>query len=78
MDEEDLAEIAEGRKLVDENEEMEFGDTEAELRKRVGVSAEDECVAFIIQVSTSKLMRPSLALWQAHWQQPSHLHLRTL
>lgn len=39
MDEEDLAELRESRKLVDENEEMEFGDTEAELRRRTG--AED-------------------------------------
>lgn len=39
MDEEDLAELRESRKLVDENEEMDFGDTEAELRRRTG--AED-------------------------------------
>lgn len=44
MDEEDLAELREGRKLVDENEEMEFGGTEAEMRQRAGVDTEEECV----------------------------------
>ncbi|KAH9951091.1 hypothetical protein B0H21DRAFT_705771 [Amylocystis lapponica] len=36
MDEEDLAELQESRKLVDEHEEMDFGGTEAELRRRGG------------------------------------------
>ena len=44
MDEEDLAELRESRQLVDENEEMDFGGTEAELRRRTGLEAEDECV----------------------------------
>ena len=44
MDEEDLAELRESRKLVDENEEMDFGGTEAELRRRAGTQAEDEYV----------------------------------
>lgn len=43
MDDEDLAEIRESRQLIDENDEMDFGGTEAELRKRNG-EAEDECV----------------------------------
>ena len=44
MDEEDLAELRESRKLVDENEEMDFGGTEAEMRRREGVDADDEYV----------------------------------
>lgn len=42
MDDEDLAEVRESRQLVDENEEMDFGTTEAELRRRAGSSTEDE------------------------------------
>ena len=34
MDEEDLAELRESKKLVDENEEMDFGGTASELKKR--------------------------------------------
>ncbi|CCM02643.1 uncharacterized protein FIBRA_04747 [Fibroporia radiculosa] len=41
MDEEDLAELQEGRKLVDEHDEMDFGGTEAELRRRAGVAGDD-------------------------------------
>ena len=44
MDEEDLAELRESRKLVDENEEMDLGSTETELRRRTGTQMEDECV----------------------------------
>lgn len=47
MDEEDLAELRESRKLVDENEEMDFGSTETELRRRTGTQIEDECVVFV-------------------------------
>ena len=48
MDEEDLAELRESRKLVDENEEMDFGGTATELRKRdAGLVEEDECVSSI-------------------------------
>ena len=43
MDDEDLAELQESRQLVDENDEMEFG-TEAELRRKTGADAEEECV----------------------------------
>lgn len=42
MDEEDLAELRESRQLVDENDEMDLGGTEAELRKRAGETTEDE------------------------------------
>ncbi|KAK7686311.1 hypothetical protein QCA50_010535 [Cerrena zonata] len=42
MDEEDLAELRESRRLVDENEEMDFASTEAELRKRQGIESEPE------------------------------------
>ncbi|CAL1714480.1 unnamed protein product [Somion occarium] len=42
MDEEDLAELRESRQLVDENEEMTFADTEAELRKRQGLEADQQ------------------------------------
>lgn len=46
MDEEDLAELRENRNLIDENEEMDLGGTEAELRRRAaaGTDTEDECV----------------------------------
>ncbi len=47
MDEEDLAELRESRKLVDENEEMDFGGTETELRRRTGIQIEDECVTHL-------------------------------
>ena len=55
MDEEDLAELREGRKLVDENEEMDFGGTDAEMRKRSGLDAdvEDECVQPTIVLTSS-------------------------
>ncbi len=50
MDEEDLAELREGPELVDEREEMDFGGTEAELRRRAGADAdkelENECVSY--------------------------------
>ncbi|TCD61711.1 hypothetical protein EIP91_008020 [Steccherinum ochraceum] len=42
MDEEDLAELAESRKLVDETDEMDLGSTEAEMRARKGDAVEDE------------------------------------
>lgn len=46
MDDEDLAELAESRKLVDTHDEMDFGGTEAELRKRAGAGedGQTECV----------------------------------
>ncbi|KAI9062765.1 hypothetical protein FKP32DRAFT_1593437 [Trametes sanguinea] len=44
MDEEDLAEIRENRKLVDEHEEMEFG-TAAEKRKQVEADDQDPITA---------------------------------
>jgi G patch domain-containing protein 1 len=45
MDEEDLAELAESRKLVDETEEMDIlGGTQAEMSKRDG-DVEDEYAA---------------------------------
>lgn len=42
MDEEDLAELRDSKKLVDENEEMEFGGTASELRKRDADHVEEE------------------------------------
>ncbi|RPD64508.1 DUF1604-domain-containing protein [Lentinus tigrinus ALCF2SS1-7] len=42
MDEEDLAELRESRKLVDEHEEMDFGGTAAEKRKQGGEGDEQE------------------------------------
>ena len=42
MDEEDLAELREGRKLVDEHEEMDFGGTAAEKGRQGGVAEEQE------------------------------------
>ena len=44
MDEEDLAELRESRKLVDETEEMDFGGTAAEKRRLAGEADEQECV----------------------------------
>ena len=67
MDEEDLAELRESRKLVDENEEMDFGGTEAELRRRTGTQAEDECVTPpIISRSVLTPLRVPVALWRTH------------
>ncbi|GJE93220.1 G patch domain-containing protein [Phanerochaete sordida] len=51
MDDEDLAELQEGRQLVDENEEMDLGGTEAELRRRAGANAEDDSMASAIAAS---------------------------
>ncbi len=42
MDEEDLAELMESKNLVDENEEMDFGGTASELKKRGGDPGEEE------------------------------------
>ncbi len=47
MDEEDLAELRESRKLVDEHEEMDFGGTAAEKRKQAGEADEQECVVCV-------------------------------
>ena len=44
MDEEDLAELRESRKLVDETEEMDFGGTAAEKRRLAGEPDDQECV----------------------------------
>lgn len=44
MDEEDMAELRESRKLVDEHEEMDFGGTAAEKRKLQAGAADQECV----------------------------------
>ena len=41
MDEEDLAELQESRKLVDEHEEMDFGGTAAEKRKQATESEQE-------------------------------------
>ena len=42
MDEEDLAELRDNMQLVDENEQMDLGSTEAELRRKAGINEEDE------------------------------------
>ena len=44
MDEEDLAEMRENQKLVDEHEEMDFGGTAAEKRRQAGEADDQECV----------------------------------
>ena len=44
MDEEDLAELRESQKLVDEHEEMDFGGTAAEKGRQGGVAEDQECV----------------------------------
>lgn len=48
MDEEDIAELAESRKLVDHTEEMDLGGTEAEVRKRKGPEADDEGDEYVV------------------------------
>ncbi|THH28376.1 hypothetical protein EUX98_g5824 [Antrodiella citrinella] len=57
MDEEDMAELAESRKLVDETEEMDLGSTAAELKKRQGEVGEDEDDS--ISAALGPLMEPS-------------------
>ena len=47
MDEEDLAELRESRKLVDETEEMDFGGTAAEKRGLAGEPDDQECVSLL-------------------------------
>ncbi|TBU44672.1 hypothetical protein BD309DRAFT_919406 [Dichomitus squalens] len=42
MDEEDLAELRESRKLVDEHEEMDFGGTAAEKRTKAGEAGDED------------------------------------
>ncbi|KAI0690482.1 hypothetical protein BC835DRAFT_1435011 [Cytidiella melzeri] len=53
MDEEDLAEMRESRLLVDENDEMDFGGTEAELLRRRGDEGdvEDDSMANALAAS---------------------------
>ncbi|PSS31123.1 hypothetical protein PHLCEN_2v2347 [Hermanssonia centrifuga] len=53
MDEEDLAELRENRNLIDENEEMDLGGTEAELRRRAaaGTDTEDDSIANALAAS---------------------------
>ena len=51
MDDEDLAELADSRKLVDQTEEMDLGSAEVEARKRTGPDVDDEgdeYVAFVV------------------------------
>lgn len=48
MDEEDLAELRESRKLVDETEEMDFGGTAGEKRRVAGEPEEQECVRLVL------------------------------
>ena len=59
MDEEDLAELREGQKLVDTNEEMDLlTGTQAELRQKGGRDEpEKECVRYthLIRLSYTKL-----------------------
>ncbi|KAH8104114.1 hypothetical protein BXZ70DRAFT_1005660 [Cristinia sonorae] len=58
MDEEDLAAIAENRKLVDEADEMDLGSTEAELRKHRGNEGEDEADDSVA-AALSSVLEPS-------------------
>ena len=48
MDEEDLAELRESRKLVDEHEEMDFGGTAAEKRRQQAETEDQEYVLIAI------------------------------
>lgn len=68
MDDEDLAELRESQQLVDENEEMDFGGTEAELRRKAGTSEEEECASIFIRVYLQHLDGSVLlALWPVLW-----------
>lgn len=61
MDEEDMAELRESRKLVDEHEEMDFGGTAAEKRKQQADTAEQECVfpgPYVLPVSQLHFVAP--------------------
>ncbi|OCH96293.1 hypothetical protein OBBRIDRAFT_787368 [Obba rivulosa] len=61
MDEEDLAELRESRKLVDEHDEMDFGGTEAELRRRAGAeSAENDSIASALEASFAPAPKDSV------------------
>ncbi|KZT00580.1 uncharacterized protein LAESUDRAFT_764494 [Laetiporus sulphureus 93-53] len=64
MDEEDLAELREGRKLVDESEEMDFGGTEAELQRRAGADVdkelENEPITAVLEASLAPAPKDSV------------------
>ena len=68
MDDEDLAELRESRQLVDENEEMDFGGTEAEMRRRAGPSAEEEYVP-----TTCFELSNVLTFWKLHGKRTSRI-----
>ncbi|TFK92456.1 hypothetical protein K466DRAFT_480570 [Polyporus arcularius HHB13444] len=51
MDEEDLAELRESRKLVDEHEEMDFGGTAAEKRKQASEADEQDPITAALAAS---------------------------
>ncbi|TFY64484.1 hypothetical protein EVJ58_g2600 [Rhodofomes roseus] len=61
MDEEDLAELQEGRKLVDEHEEMDFGGTERELKRRAGAEeAEKDDITTALEASLAPAPKDSV------------------
>ncbi|KAH9940773.1 uncharacterized protein BXZ73DRAFT_88499 [Epithele typhae] len=59
MDEEDLAEVREGQKLVDETEEMDLGGTAAEMAKR-GAGAEQDPIAAALAASLAPAPKDSV------------------
>ena len=59
MDEEDLAEMRENQKLVDEHEEMDFGGTAAEKRRQAGEADDQECVCVLFINMSRKLIATS-------------------
>ena len=70
MDEEDLAEMRENQKLVDEHEEMDFGGTAAEKRRQAGEGDDQECVCAQAIDMSRKLIAvssPSLPFSPPRW-----------
>ncbi|EIW59856.1 uncharacterized protein TRAVEDRAFT_148029 [Trametes versicolor FP-101664 SS1] len=60
MDEEDIAELRESRKLVDEHEEMDFGGTAAEKRKQQAGTAEQDPISAALAASLAPAPKDSM------------------
>ncbi|KAM5534503.1 hypothetical protein V8D89_011835 [Ganoderma adspersum] len=60
MDEEDLAELRESQKLVDEHEEMDFGGTAAEKGKQAGVADDHDPIASALAASLAPPPKDSI------------------
>ncbi|KAI0741391.1 hypothetical protein C8Q80DRAFT_1194175 [Daedaleopsis nitida] len=60
MDDEDLAELREDRKLVDEHEEMNFGGTAAEKRRQAGEADEQDPISAALAASFAPVPNDSV------------------